>query len=387
MEFKGSVTSVAEAENLVCQIKSFSVKEVGSSGWKKQRKCLEILNMSAHSNAAQNKDDYVKEFLVQHGKLSDVLNELLVMEVWRQRVLPSVLEPLATNPSAPYIYCNYESILVNLLECVCYHEEVITGFGDDLLELIDYCWRQVYRFFSLPVLKNCSQDFDPKAALKQSPLDTLNTQLSQNLITRGMACISILWFIVDRINDLPLSVSNSVFNKNDLPVGISEVLLLQPWLRRSPSKVEKYNNGQYVAVEGDEVARVCIPEAHCWFMIHKLLCDKDCRTQYQYTTHKKEIILQIKRFMNDTLTDQIPPLQNVQRALEELSFMQPPTGTEEKFKSKLVIEQVPRLMSRIDHSSCDWKQIGNAMKEHLVNANEKREDAMWLSEIFSLMYA
>mgnify|MGYP003350931513 CR=1 FL=1 len=30
-----------------------------------------------------------------------------------------------------------------------------------------------------------------------------------------------------------------------------------------------------------------------WFALHKLLCDRECRKKYQYTSYKKELILKI----------------------------------------------------------------------------------------------
>eukprot|EP00796_Vickermania_ingenoplastis_P008372 gene8372-5861_t len=374
MDFTGaSIISPVEAELAIRELQPIPLSEMASEKWKAQRVAVERLNMCTHSNAVKKVDDCVKSFLVEHEKLPVLLHELLSAEVYRQRVLPNIMEAVATNPTAPYLYCNYESILVNLLECVCFYEEVITGFGDDILELIDYCWRQIYRLFSDPKVNQVQPILSAEEMKNETPLQHLEKQLYSSQITRAMSCISILWFIIDRLDDLPMSAMNAILIKNDLPVGLSEVLLLQPWIRRSATSQQKYKNSEFVDAPGDEMMRVCTPEAHTWFCLHHLLCNRDCRTKYTYTQHKKESILRIRRFLNETLVDQIPALQSVQRALEELSFLEPPSGTEEKFRSSLIIEQT-------------GKKDQERLQRILRDPAEMSRDAMRLSSLFDDMF-
>ncbi|GET89969.1 hypothetical protein, conserved [Leishmania tarentolae] len=382
MEYKGNIFSPVDADISIRQLRSFSMEDVGTSSWKVQREAMERLNMCTHSNAIQKTDDFVKSFLLEHDKLGDILHELLVMEVWRQRVLPDIMEAVTHNPTAIYMYCAYESVLVNLFECICFYEEVVIGLGDDVLELIDYCWRQVARLFSEKSISEV-----PTTAAKDSSLAYLEQQLREQRIQRAMGCISLLWFITDRLEALPLSAMNSILRKNDIPFGLAEVLLLQPWLRRSDGVVQKFQNGTFAVAPGNESKRVCVPEAHAWFCLHKLLCDVECRRRYEYTQSKKAVLLRIRSLLNETLLDQLPALQDVQRALEELSFMEPPTGTEEKFRSTLIIEQVPRFMSAIDVPNADWTAQVERMKRLLADRSEAISDAMRMSQLFDIMFS
>ena len=133
--------------------------------------------------------------------------------------------------------------------------------------------------------------------------------------------------------------------------------------------------------------RICTPEAHVWFIMHKLLCDRECRKKYNYTTSKKELLLRIQRFLNETIVDQIPALSDVQRALEELKFLEPPSGTEEKFRSTLIIEQMPRITAAIHRKDRSWKQVVQTMKGMLTDPRSKMEDAQRMSKIFDEMFA
>ncbi|CCW68755.1 unnamed protein product [Phytomonas sp. Hart1] len=380
MEFSGSVLSPVDAKLLICQLKPFRIGEIGSEAWKAQRFAVEQLNMCTHSNAVRKVDDYVRAYLLEENQLSTLLHELLTMEVWRHRVLPEVRGGIESNPAAGYLYCDYESILVNLLECICFHEDVVLGLGEDVLELIDYAWRQV------------------SALLGERPAgegeEGLERKLREGRAGRAMASISLLWFVIDRLERLPLAANNAVLKKSDLPVGLTEVLLAQPWLRRHSSNdnnkdksgVEKYQSGRFVPVKGDELLRVCTPEAHTWFSLHKLLCDPECRKQYTYTQSRKEIMLRTRRFLNDTLLDQIPALVQLQRALEELSFIEPPSGTEEKFRSMLVIEPVPRIMTSIDNGKQDWRAEAARMDRQLRDPSERIKDAQRMASIFDQMF-
>ncbi|RNF11614.1 zinc finger, MYND-type containing 10 [Trypanosoma rangeli] len=387
MEFSGSTLSVSDVEIMVQQLKPLSIEQVGTAEWKDERERVERLNMCSHSNAVLKKDDAVKAFLVEHEKLPVLLHELLVMEMWRHRVLPLVKDSVAGNPTAYYMFPYYEMVLANLFECISFHEEVVVALGDDVLELVDYCWRQVSRLFAESGINEVPTKLTPQQMGEEDSRQHLERQLSHGMVQRAMTSLSILWFIIDRLEQLPLSVSNAVFNKHDLVLGLSEIMLLQPWLRRGPGVTQKYCNGEFKDVSQEEALLVCIPEAHTWFSLHKMLCDPECRRRYPYTQSKKELILRIRRFLNDTLLDQMPALASVQRALEELSFMQPPSDTDAKLKRTLTIEQVPRIATAVEASRTrSWEDIANTFSALLKDPCIRNEDVMRMTRIFDEMF-
>ncbi|KAH9586107.1 hypothetical protein LSM04_001655 [Trypanosoma melophagium] len=389
MEYSGNALSPAEVEILVQQLKPIPIERVGTAEWKEQREAIERLNMCTHSNAVQKKDDPVKAFLIEHEKLPVLLHELLVMEVWRQRVLPLVVDVMAQNPTAMYMYVYYEMVLLNLFECIAFHEEVVEALDEDILELLSYCWRQVSRLFAEKDLNKARTQPTPQEIQEESPKQHVERQLEHQRIQRAMTSLSILWFIIDRLSQLPLAVSTAVFIQHDLVLGLAEVVMLQPWLRRGTAGIlQKYTAGEYKNVTPSDALIVCTPEAHTWFALHKLLCDPECRRRYPYTQSTKELILRIRRFLNDTLVDQIPALTSLQRALEELALLQPPSGTEAKFKSSLIIEQVPRIMTAIETARKNrWEDIVETFRVMLQDPRMRTEDAMRMAGIFDEMFA
>lgn len=374
-----------EADRIIESLRPFPIDDVATSDWKDQRMRVEQLNHAAHACAAQKKDNFILSALLTHDKLPVLLHELLVAEAMRKRVYMRSAGPLMQAPAGMYMYAYYEGILVNLLTCLMFHEEAVTGFGDDLPELIDYAWRScVNTLLSDPTINEVPPEVDAKEALAQSDDVRFAQQMRELDVTRAMGCVSCLWYVVERINSLPLACVNCVLAHNDLVCGFADLLDREPWVRRSAKKNTKFANGQWQEVDRQNILVVTAPEAHSWFALHMMLCDRNCRTKYQYTKSKKDAILRVKRRLNEPIIDQIPQLQDVQRALEELSFMEPPTGTEEKFKATLIIEQMPRIMSVLNKHG-NWDKTADVFVDRCTSRDGAMQDAMRMSRMFDAM--
>ena len=103
-----------------------------------------------------------------------------------------------------YMYCSYESHLVNLFECIMFAEEVVQGLGDDLLELIDYCWRNVSSLFAQgDKLNEITEDISLADEAEPNGPKRFWFQANTLHTTNAMSCVSLLWYIVDRLKVLP----------------------------------------------------------------------------------------------------------------------------------------------------------------------------------------
>jgi hypothetical protein len=383
-----------ELEHQIESLRPFPPLEVGTAAWKSQRARVEVMNVISHQAASEKKSDVVLELLVSHNKLPVLLHELLVCEAVRRHVYPQAAAALERTPAGAYMYLQYESVLLNLLECLMFSADAVTGFDDDILELMDYAWRTV----SAVLLADSRRINDipaPDAAAPErlAAISDVRQRFAvaqrETMIARAMSCVSLLWFVVERLQELPLAAARDVLSKHDLIVGFANLLEAQPWLRRGPGgAVEKFSGGRYNAIPAANAMMIVPTEAHAWFALHYLLCDRACRAQYHYTTFRKEQILRVKRLLNETIVDQIPALVDVQRALEELSFLQPPSGTEEKFKSTaLLVESVPRLQAAIDGERAPWAdKLTEAFLGPLTrDPSVAMEDARVVSGIFDAM--
>lgn len=76
-------------------------------------------------------------------------------------------------------------------------------------------------------------------------------------------------------------------------------------------------------------------EGQVWLALYQLLLSPQCLQKYEYTDFKKNRITKLRAHLNEVVLDQMPHLVQLQRFLEQLSFMEPPT-----VKKQLVLEQV-----------------------------------------------
>ena len=56
-----------------------------------------------------------------------------------------------------------------------------------------------------------------------------------------------------------------------------------------------------------------------------MFLSSDTNRKYEMTTYRKSNLLRLRKYMNETLLDQLPMLSNILRALEELSLMEVPS--------------------------------------------------------------
>eukprot|EP01062_Namystynia_karyoxenos_P081055 TRINITY_DN8841_c0_g1_i1.p1 TRINITY_DN8841_c0_g1~~TRINITY_DN8841_c0_g1_i1.p1 ORF type:complete len:428 (+),score=177.82 TRINITY_DN8841_c0_g1_i1:76-1359(+) len=379
-----------EAEAYVRELQPFPIAEVGSRPWQKQRRRVEQLNVQAHHNKSAGGGDFVTEAMITEEKVPVIIHELLVIEQWRRRIYPKIRGDLVQgNPASLYAILYYEGILVNLLELLFWTEDGVRACDDDLLEVLDYLWRNV-------VALNYhaqSGDYWPKpmsldemrAGIEDREQHQQMSERRQEFVT-CLTSLSVLWYIIDKHQVLPMSAWNNILGKNDMPVGIALVIDNRPWLRRGTESMEKFRQKEWQKAQGQDMMVICEYEAHCWFMMHTFVTLKVCRDKYSFNTYRKEQLLRARKFLNEVLVDQMPPLVDVQRALDELSFLQPPHATEEKFRSSLVIEPVPRIMNSIEKGA-RWDQLAEDQRRRLTDPATVMEQSKEMAELFDQMVA
>lgn len=101
--------------------------------------------MQAHYNASTNSDPFVMESLITFDKLESVIvHELLTSELWTRHVFPLVQKKVASrNPMRSYFAMYQQAVIANLLEVILYHESAAEALGDSVVDLADWCVRQV----------------------------------------------------------------------------------------------------------------------------------------------------------------------------------------------------------------------------------------------------
>jgi len=123
-------------------------------------------------------------------------------------------------------------------------------------------------------------------------------------------------------------------------------------------------------------------EAELWLIVYNLAMDKECQKKYKFNEMRQTELLKLKRFMNNTLTDQLPVLIEFHRFLEELSLMTPGDNSKESVLSFVTLVSNVResILKETDFKTLAREQLKTVFAH---NPEDLRKDMKILSEIYS----
>ena len=128
-------------------------------------------------------------------KLALLVRELLVIEAWRERVLPHLAAHLAerVDPVLTYLVLYHEASLANLLEVTLFHQHACEAVGEDaLIELADWCHRKL---LYLNAGAHDAAEFKERTAaqlMAQTKLDELHERRAEVEFGTAMCAVTIL---------------------------------------------------------------------------------------------------------------------------------------------------------------------------------------------------
>lgn len=374
-----------EVNALVRGLDRFSVSSVGSDRWMSQHDVLEKLNIQAHVEAMSRHDETVVDAVVQHEKVETIVHELLVIEAWKEKIFPLLIDHFSpVTALKAYIVLYHEATLCNLLEVLLYHASVCEAGGDAMVELVDYCARKI-NALNAGQFKALQEDKpeDPKASLNRSTQDNLRRQHLDVGFGVCVCSISMLRFLTDHMNLMPLGVTSRMLHTHDILLALVPLVENPPWTRRRQGgQTEKFIDQKWSRVTQQDLPLLTKLEGQVWLAIYNLLMDKNARKQYQYNSHRKQVIVRLRRFFTDLLLDQLPLLRELKRLIEELSIMDPPPPTA---SSVAIIEAVPEMREEIIKDK-NWKEIAQKQKSTVFANDEsaRQRDIARLAATYNL---
>ncbi|XP_066452987.1 zinc finger MYND domain-containing protein 10 [Eleutherodactylus coqui] len=344
-----------EAEGMVRGLQKSSLRDTGSGGWFKQHEYIEKLNMQAILNASTGQEEIIKDLLVTHRKVPTLIHELISVEIWRQNIFPVIcqlqdFQPRSTFPL--YMVVHHEATIINLLETIFYHKDVCESAEHLALDLIDYCHRKLTLLLSAGGI--AGQDrLLPTSASETSSLEELKLQAEALDFDIALKCLSVLRYITDHTDSLPLSATTRLLNTHNLPCVLVELLHNCPWSRRCNGQLQKYESGRWLSVPGEDQQKMTKLDGQVWISLYNLLLRPECQRKYNIDSFTRGQLLKLSSHLTDVLIDQLPNLVELQRFLSHLSVSEPAPP-----KKELIIEQVPEVRdSIIRETSGKWKAI------------------------------
>ncbi|XP_062503160.1 zinc finger MYND domain-containing protein 10-like isoform X2 [Corticium candelabrum] len=326
-----------------------------------QHEHIEKLHMQAVVSASRNEDEFVKEFLISHQKVTTLVWELLTIELWKSHVFTRLMkmsvdhEPEQTFPC--YVVLYHEVTLAGLLEIVLYHQAACEVADDVMLDVADFCCRKI-TFLISKQAKGVNlyeeTELDAVTGTSATGRQELKRQYKQIQFQVTVKAVSILKYIIDHLNSLPLSIMTHLLNKNDMICCFVELIENPPWTaRKKDGHSVKFINGKWQKIEDGELMKLTKLEGQVWLSLFCLLMNPDCQRKYEFNSHNKTVVLKIRGRLLEVIVDQLPCLNDLQRYLEHLAFMEPPA-----VKKEVVLEQVPEMRERLltDHKD-KWRAI------------------------------
>ncbi|KAM4588822.1 zinc finger MYND domain-containing protein 10 [Odontesthes bonariensis] len=375
-----SVILPFEAEGFIQSLETFSLKEVGSSRWSKQHEYIEKLNMQAILNASAMHDEFVKELLVSFGKIPVLIYEMILVEVWKQKVFPILCQLQDFNPKNTfhlYMVIHHEVTIINLLETVMFHKDSCEAAADSLLDLVDYCHRKLTLVAS-GAIRECGSTRDQHKVIPF--IKELQMQSAALEFDISLKAMSVLRYITDHTGSI--SVINRMLCTHNLPCVLVQLIDSCPWSRCIQGEVQKYINGNWQKIPVEDHLKMTKLDGQVWLSLCNLLLKEDCQRKYDFNSFNKNQLLKLRAFLTDVLIDQLPNLTELQRFLAHLALTEPPPP-----KKELILEQIPEIWNHIvKENSGKWKAIAKYQVKETFSPSESdlRQQAQRLAQTYNL---
>lgn len=334
-----NVVQPEEVDLFVQSIRGFEVIDIGGKTWLEAHERILKLNQQAVVEASANREEIVKELLVIQDKLPTLVHEAYCVLVWRTKVLPRLLNSKLSSTFFIYTVLYHELAVISLLETVLYHENSCEALGDAVVDLIDYCVHGVTQLIGLCHAAFHQQKIDCQAEMK--PAEELEAQKNEILFGIGMKCVTILSYLMDKVASLSVSAARRVTQTHDVPCLLSELLAIRPWMRRIKN-FEKYIDGKWTAVEGDEILKMVKVEAQTWFCLRSILFHRETFENYEINSFRQRELGKCSGMLNEIVLDQLPPLAELKQFLCTLQLS---SHTSNNLNS-LILEVVPEVTFR-----------------------------------------
>jgi hypothetical protein len=178
-------------------------------------------------------------------------------------------------------------------------------------------------------------------------LEILEGQVLDLEFQIGMCVVSVTRFLTDHRAGLPLSATVRLLDTQDFLLTLCPLIEKAPWVRKSiRGEVQKYEKQEWVLVDEEDMGKLPELQVQLFLAVHNLVMDQDCRNRYNLTSVRKDNLLRLRRFLNEVVFDQVPPLANLLRTLEELSITGQYTGAEEAH-TPFVVELIAEMRERL----------------------------------------
>ena len=249
-------------------------------------------------------------------KLAVLVHELCALDVFRRFVLPRFVDasdeaaaaavtaggaPARSSSSRLYFCLYHEATLVNLLECILYHDYAAEALHEAAIDLVDYVAARVEELAGGAYAHPPTGTADGVAGTRQQVAGWLHDVG----FGTSIACVSIMRYVCEHLPKLQLSVMARVIDRHD--VLLLQVPLIEnpPWVRRSPAPAsggagaaawQKWIGNAWVDVESKDLLKLSSCEGQPWLALLALAMEPEVRKRYALHSHRKGTLLRVRKY-------------------------------------------------------------------------------------------
>ncbi|KAL1488056.1 hypothetical protein ABEB36_015425 [Hypothenemus hampei] len=345
------------------------LRNLGSEQWLDWHYRLQKLNQEAAVEASQLKEEHVKEAMVSFGKAKILVHEAICINIWKFKVLPRLLklEPQPESTFIAYSILYHEGVSVSLLELVMFHANCCEALEDSSLDLLDYACGTVSQLLSV-------KPTDPKFH-KENPEEELMRQRSNLSFEIGIRCLTILRYLTENIASLPISVSSGLYTTYDVPVLLTEILLVRPWIKNK----KVYVTSKWKDWDGEQLPQ---SDAQVWLTLRYILLDPECSKYYPITESRRNQLVKLLNMLTPTLLDQLSPLLELKHWLCRMSCLQKYASPPKPILLEAILDIKEAIMRQCQGK---WRKIAEKQAPVIFNSNKAslQEAARKLTEAYN----
>lgn len=342
------MSDVVHPEELVYFVESlrkFELHQVGSDKWLELHEIIIKLSQQAIFEAATYREEAVKEYLILHEKLKILIHEAFCILLWRTNILPRLLD-IDPNPKATFMIYTvffHEGSVISLLEIVLFHQNGCESLKETSLDLVDYCAQAIAELVGL--VSQGYHENESNVEVDESTLTEMDRQKRDMQYKIGLRCISILNYLADNVDSLPLSAGRRMVTTHDIPWLLADLLHFRPWYRKTANGIQKFIEDKWKTVKGEELVKVVKYEAQTWFCLRQILFNAQLMSNYELNEPRMKRLGQCQGLLHDTLLDQLPPLIELKHFLCTLSVGA--SNQQSKKKGNLILEELPEIKQNL----------------------------------------
>ncbi|XP_014262445.1 zinc finger MYND domain-containing protein 10 [Cimex lectularius] len=376
-----SLLTTAELELIVEKFETIKLEDIGKKHWfKRSQEIFKIYQVASIEASSSSGTERVFKAFTLYNKVEPLIKDVVTLSLWKEKVFPALvtLTPQPESPFPTYIVLYGEVIILGILQSLLFHSEAFNYISDSSDDLIDYA---VSKISKLLCVKSKNLTTDDIRMRKMDAIEELKEQKDLIDFNIGSQCISVVRYICENFDKLPLSAASRIYTTHDVPILITHLLDMNTWSNHVDGKFYKHNDNEWKEWLSEDPV-LSKTECQVWLLLRQLLINPTCDTVYYYSTFRKEQLSKLIKLLHDRVIDQLSPLEDLKNWLNTL-LISPSKG--ENVHNPLIVEVTTSYKDELSLKYEDqWDQIASKRSKLLFYGSPNDKQAIAKSFAASL---